>query len=176
MRKLWTVARLCALAGVLAFTSAHRLAAQDFPIPFVVTVPVNVNNFVYTQVAIPQGNRLVIDFIALSGAAQATNGPIQPIVILNASVGGASSNLFYFGPTPSATVPGQYYMSEKTVIYADSLSVSPAFAGYTPSFLAFNVVISGHLISLSTTPGAPVGKSGGEPVPAPGIIGPPVKR
>jgi hypothetical protein len=173
-RKLWMVARLCALAGVLAVSSAHRVAAQDVPIPFVVTVPVNVNNFTYTPVAIPQGMRLVIDFMSLSGAAQSSSGPIQPIVILSAQVGGGASNLFYFQPSQSTTVSGQFYMSEKAVIYADSLSVSPAFSGYTPNFLAFNVVISGHLVSLSAQPSEPIATPVSQPAPMPGIVAPPL--
>ena len=176
MRKFWMVARLCALVGVLAVTSAHPVAAQDFPIPFVVTVPVNVNNFTYTPVAIPQGMRLVIDYMSLSGAAQSSSGPVQPIVILNTQVAGGTSNLFYFEPSPSATVSGQYYMSEKTVIYADSLNVSPAFSGYTPTFLAFNVVISGHLVSLAPQPSEPVAVPVSRPAPMPGVVAPPLKK
>jgi hypothetical protein len=56
--------------------------------------------------------------------------------------------LYYFGPNPSATTPGQYYFAQQTTIYADTLSLSPAFAGFTPTFMSFNVVISGHLISI----------------------------
>jgi hypothetical protein len=171
-RKLLMVARLFALAGVLGVSSAHRVAAQDVPIPFVVTEQVNVNNFTITPIAIPQGMRLVIDYISMSGAAQSNSGPIQPVVILNAQVGDGASNAFYFEPPPSATVSGQYYLSEKTVIYADSLNISPAFSGYTPSFLVFNVVISGHLIPLPSDPPPVVGPLINRSVPMPGIVAP----
>jgi hypothetical protein len=120
--------------------------------------------------------RLVIDFISLSGAAQSSGGPVQPTVILNSQVGGGASNLFYFSPPQSTTVTSQFYMSEKTVIYADSLSVGPAFAGYTPTFLVFNVVISGHLVSLSAVPSVPVGTPVSRPAPMPGVVAPPLKR
>ncbi len=166
------VARLFAVAGVLGVSSAHRVAAQDVPIPFVVTEQVNVNNFTNTTVAIPQGMRLVIDYISLSGAAQSNSGPIQPVVILNAQLDGGASNAFYFEPPQSATVSGQYYLSEKTVIYADSLTVGPAFSGYTPSFLVFNVVISGHLIPLPSDPPPVVGPLVNRPVSMPGIVAP----
>src|SRR5471030_1480212 len=34
--------------------------------PFQVSVPININNFTYTPVAIPAGQRLVIDYISYS--------------------------------------------------------------------------------------------------------------
>jgi len=114
--------------------------------PFQVTVPININSFSFTPVTIPSGQRLVVDFVSLSGAAETSGSYVQPIMVLSSTVGGNNSN-YYFAPTQSTTVPGQYYSNTQTIIYADSLSVSPAFAGYTPSFMAFNVVISGHLIS-----------------------------
>src|SRR6185312_12440234 len=78
---------------------------------------------------------------------QPARAPFQPIVLVTASVAGNNAVSYYFGPNPSATDPGQYYASYPTTIYADSLSVSPAFAGYTPTFDSFNVNISGHLIT-----------------------------
>ena len=115
---------------------------------FAVTENVNINNFVYTPVTIPAGKRLVIQNVSLSGAAQTLGAYVQPIVILNASINSAPANLYYFGPNPSATDPGQYYLNAPTTIYADTLSVGPAFAGYTPTFLSFNVVITGYLVEL----------------------------
>jgi len=157
--KLLTLAGALALLGVLGKFYAPPLMAQaraalvqdvDQPAraPFQVTVPININNFNYTPVTIPTGKRLVIDYISMSGAAQTTGADIQPIIILSSSVAGGSNTLYYIAPQQSGTVPGQYYHAEQATIYADSLSVSPAFSGYTPSFMAFNVVISGHLISL----------------------------
>ena len=114
--------------------------------PFQATVAVNINNFNYTSVPIPAGMRLVVDYIAMSGAAQTAGPDIQPIMILNSSVAGNPGALYYIAPEQSSTTPGQYYHTEKAAIYSDSLSVGPAFAGYDPTFMAFNVVISGHLI------------------------------
>jgi hypothetical protein len=116
--------------------------------PFQVTVPININNFNYTPVTIPTGKRLVVDYISMSGAAQTNGTDVQPIIIFNSSVAGNPECLYYVAPPQSSSVPGQYYHTEKATIFADSLSVSPAFAGFTPTFMSFSVVISGHLISL----------------------------
>lgn len=116
--------------------------------PFQATVSVNINNFNYTPVSIPSGFRLVIDFVSLSGAAQTAGPYVQPIILLNTSVAGNANAVYYIGPQQSGTAPGQYYHDEKVAIYADSLLVGPAFAGYNPTFMAFNVVISGHLVKI----------------------------
>ena len=117
--------------------------------PFQASVTVNINNFTFTNVPIPAGKRLVIDYISMSGAAQ-TSGQgqyVQPIVLFNTTVAGNPGATYYFGPNPSTTAPGQYYADYHPIIYADSLAVGPAFAGYTPSFDTFEVNISGHLIT-----------------------------
>ena len=157
--RLLTFAGALALLAVLGKFYAPPLMAQvraalvqdvDQPAraPFQATVTVNANNFTNTAVSIPSGKRLVIDYVSLSGAAGTTGAYIQPIVILNSSVAGGPASSFYIAPQQSTVAPGQFYKSEQTTIYADTLSVGPAFAGYTPSFLVFNVVISGHLISV----------------------------
>jgi hypothetical protein len=175
-KEIWMLTSLLALVGFSGVPFAHAATTQDTPVPFVVTENVNINNFVFTPVPIPQGMRLVIDYVSLSGAAQSSGGPVQPIVILDTQVSGGSDNLFYFGPSQSGTVSGQYYMSQPAVIYADTLNVSPAFAGFTPSFLSFNVVISGHLIPLTAGPVAnPLGGRSGEPIVLPGIVAPPLE-
>lgn len=74
---------------------------------------------------------------------------MQPIVIFSSTLGANPSNLRYFAPSPSATVPGQYYADYPTTLYADTLEVSPAFAGFTPTFMSFNVVITGYLVNVS---------------------------
>ena len=116
--------------------------------PFQVTVPININNFNFTPVTIPSGKRLVVDYIAMSGAAQTAGAYVQPIIILSSSVASNPSCLYYIAPPQSGTAPGQYYHTEKATIYADSLSISPAFSGFTPTFMGFSVVISGHLVSV----------------------------
>lgn len=158
-RKLRTLAGLVALLGACTVFHAPTLAAQTTTPTlvkdvdeaargaFTVTVEVNINNFNYIPVKIPTGKRLVIDYISMSGAAQSPDGPIQPIIILQAQNAGSASNLFYFAPQQSSTVPGQFYDAKQTTIYADMLSVGPGFSGFSPSFLGFNVVISGHLVT-----------------------------
>jgi hypothetical protein len=157
--KLLTLAGTLALLAVVGKFYAPPLMAQvraalvqdvDQPAraPFQVTVPVNINNFTFTPVPIPSGKRLVIDYISLEGAAQTAGAYVQPIVILSSTVAGSPAASYYLQPSQSSVAPGQYYSNGPATIYADSLSVSPAFSGYTPTFLSFNVVISGHLVSV----------------------------
>lgn len=115
--------------------------------PFQTTVQINVSNFNYTPVAIPAGQRLVIDYVSLAGSAASSGGPIQPIAVLLTSVAGGPNTYYYLAPTATPGLPSQFYHTENPVIYADTLQVGPAFAGYTPDFLTMSVVISGHLIS-----------------------------
>ena len=143
--KLWTLAGLSMLLGVLGVSTSQTAAAQEQGKPFAVTVPIDITNFTYTPVTIPAGKRLEIDYVSMSGAAQSPGGGIQPIIILNATIGADPANLYYLAPPQSGTMPGQFYDSKQTYIVADTLSVGPGFAGYTPSFLSFNVVISGRL-------------------------------
>ena len=156
--KLLTMAAALVLIAVVGKFYAQPVMAQvraalvqdvDQPAraPFQVTVPININNFNFTPVTIPTGKRLVIDYISMSGAAQTAGTDVQPIIIFSSSVAGNPSALYYVAPPQNTNVPGQYYYTEKPTIYADSLSVSPAFSGFTPTFMSFNVVISGHLIN-----------------------------
>jgi hypothetical protein len=151
-----------ALLSSFAVLTPANLLAQNSPNPalnaFQVTVPININNFTYTQVTIPAGYRLVIQNVSLSGAAQTAGTDVQPIILFSSSLGTAAANLRYFGPSPSATVPGQYYADIPTTLYADTLAVAPAFSGYTPTFMSFNVVITGYLVNL-TPPPAQIGPS-----------------
>ena len=116
--------------------------------PFQATVTLDFNNFVYTPIPIPAGQRLVIEYVSISGAAQANNGPVQPIVLLSSSVAGNPGATFYIGPAPAPTLPTQFYHSQTTAIYADSLQIGPGYAGSTPSFMIMNVVVSGHLVAI----------------------------
>jgi hypothetical protein len=65
-----------------------------------------------------------------SGSAASTGGPIQPVIL------------------PSTVTPQQFYNSGPVTIYADSLNIGGGYSGFAPSFLVFNVVISGHLVSV----------------------------
>lgn len=151
------------LAGVLAAVYPVNLRAQtDYDIfqnAFQTTVQVNaVTNFNYTAVAIPAGKRLVIQFVSISGAAQSSSGLIQPIVILESTLGTGSQNLYYFAPpadSQGGSLSSQFYATYPTTIYADTLDVGPAYAGFSPTYEVFNVTISGYLVAMPDPPPAP---------------------
>jgi hypothetical protein len=140
-----------ALLGTFAVFAPGNLHAQTNSDisrnAFQVTVPINVNNFTETPVTIPAGKRLVVQDVSLAGAAQA-NPYVVPIIILSTSINSGAVNNRYFSPTPYPTDPTQFYADMPTTLYADTLNVSPAFAGYTPTFMSFNVVITGYLVDL----------------------------
>lgn len=142
-RKNFLLASLIVLFTVLSGLISPKLAAQ--PTPFQTTVAINIDNFNFTPVPIPTGYRLLVQYVSLSGATQTSGAYVQPIIILGSNVNGGPQTLYYFVPPESTAVPGQYYMSQPTAIYADSLVASPAFAGFTPTFMSFNFVISGVL-------------------------------
>ncbi len=142
------------LAAVTVVTPKAVAAAnvkdvdQPARAPFQATVQLNINNFVYTPVPIPAGQRLVIDYVSISGDAASNSGPVQPIALLAVGTAGNPGATVYFAPTPSSTVATQFFYTGAAAIYADTLQVGPAFAGFTPSFMGLNVYISGHLISI----------------------------
>jgi hypothetical protein len=148
----FVLALTLALLGTFAVFPAANLHAQTNTDiahnAFQVTVAININNFNYTPVAIPAGKRLVIQNVSLSGAAQTGGAYVQPIIILNSTLGSGAPNLRYFAPSQSTTVPGQYYSDFQTTVYADKLEAGPAFSGFTPTFLSFNLVITGYLVEL----------------------------
>ena len=102
-------------------------------------------------IAIPVGQRLVVEFVAISGIANSLSGAIQPSIILQSSLNGGGSASYYLqpGPTP-VNIPGanQLYLAQPVTVYADTLNVSPAYAGFAPFTFTFNVAISGHLIPV----------------------------
>lgn len=59
-------------------------------------------------IAIPVGQRLVVEFVAISGIANSLSGPIQPSIILQSSLNGGGNASYYLqpGPTP-VNIPGQ---------------------------------------------------------------------
>ena len=116
--------------------------------PFQASVTLDINNFTYTPIPIPAGQRLVIEYVSISGAAQATGGPVQPIALLASTLAGNPVAYFYLAPAPAAALPNQYYHGQPLAIYADSLQIGPAFAGYSPNYLIMNVVVSGHLVAI----------------------------
>ena len=135
----------------VANTAANPVPTQamDAQTAFQVDLTVGFNG---QTVTIPQGQRLVVDFVAIHGVAQSTGGPIQPSIILSSTLNGGPQASYYLQPGPSAVnIPGenQLYLAQPVKIYADTLYVSGAFAGYSPSFYSFGVTISGHLVPIS---------------------------
>lgn len=154
--KLRISAGLIMLLGILGICTPQGVAAPAADNPFVVTVPLNaVTNFNYTSVTIPAGKRLVVDYVSMSGAAAGVGGPIQPIVILAATLTGGLQNLYYFVPqqdSQGGALSSQFYGNQATEVFADdTLLVGPAFAGFSPQFDVFNVVITGHLVDIPKT-------------------------
>jgi hypothetical protein len=70
------------------------------------------------------------------------------VILLNSTVAGSAGATFYIQPVASALTPQQFYNSGPVTIYADSLNIGGGYSGFAPSFLVFNVVISGHLVSV----------------------------
>jgi hypothetical protein len=127
--------------GTLAVRNADDAARNAFQIGVTLSQAAP-----YLTTTIPAGHRFVIDFVTLSGDATSLSGPIQPIVLLYATINGATVN--YYFPMASSTVPGQFYSATGTKIYADQLAVGMGFSGYTPASIGMNVAISGHLVSV----------------------------
>src|SRR6266542_4486467 len=136
------VVALASLAGPRhAFAdavSAVLMRDADLPArqPFQAAVAVNLNNFSNRPVHIPEGKRLVIEYVTIAGAACCSG--TQPLILLNASLSGAPATSYYLQPSQSDVAQGQFYRSELVKIYADQLSVGFGWSGYTPNNLAAN--------------------------------------
>jgi hypothetical protein len=94
--------------------------------------------------AIPAGQRLVIDFISISAYGA---GAFAPFVVLNPVLNGAeaSSSSLAFNPAVIAG-SGAASFSQATKIYADSLTF---YAGSNTAELGFGfMLISGHLVAM----------------------------
>lgn len=144
----WALALFCTFAVIPAANLHAQTNADIAKNAFAVTVPININNFVYTPVTIPAGKRLVVQDVSLSGAAQTAGSYVQPIIILGATLGSGALNLHYYAPIEDVKVPGQFYSDFQTTVYADTLEVGPAFSGFDPTFMSFSVVITGYLVEL----------------------------
>ena len=130
--------------------SAVLMRDADLPArqPFQATVVVTLNNFRNQGVPIPSGKRLVVEYVTIAGGTCC--GSSQPLILLNASLNGAAATTFYLQPVQSEVAQNQFYKSEMMKIYADELSVGFGWSGGTPSQLASNVAISGHLVDIAT--------------------------
>lgn len=134
--------------------NAQVTVANASPLPVVDAAAANafqVNlhlGFASQVIAIPAGKRLVVDYVAVSGAAASTSGPVQPLVILDSGLNGGGTASYYLRIDQSPLETEQFYRDMRTVIYADTLSVSTAFSGYAPTVFTFNIAISGHLVPM----------------------------
>ena len=99
-------------------------------------------------IGIPAGQRLVVEFFATSCSASAAGGNIQPVVLLDSSLNGCGGASFYVTPTQQPTFADRFTLSEQVKVYADQLSIGLGFAGFTPTFMACIVSISGRLVSI----------------------------
>jgi hypothetical protein len=134
----------------VANTSANPVPAQSMDAKNAFQVDLQMG-LTPQAVTIPAGQRLVVEYVTISGIANSLNGPIQPSLILQSSLNGGGSASYYLqpGPTP-VNIPGanQLSFSQQVKVYADTLTVSPAYAGFAPFTYTFTMSISGHLVPI----------------------------
>jgi hypothetical protein len=101
-------------------------------------------------IAIPAGQRLVVDFVEIHGLATSLSGPVQPDVLFYTTLNGAPSVNYYLepGPSPVNTNEGQVSLMKDVKLYADTLTIGTGFAGYSPNEFIMVVSISGHLVPM----------------------------
>jgi hypothetical protein len=151
---------LALCAALAAFVPSHVQAQTDADVlqnAFAFSTTINaITNFNYTLIPIPAGKRLVVQNVNMSGAAASTSGPyVVPIVLFSSTLGSGPSVNHYFAPPQNLQDSEQFYEDAQTTMYADTLYVSPAFAGFTPTFMVFNVTVTGYLVSAPPPPPAP---------------------
>jgi len=158
--KLHTFAAAMMLLAVAGIFCAKPAMAQARPTlvqntdeparaPFQTVVNLSyTTNTLYVSVPIPTGKRLVIDYVSVSGDANSDAGKIQPYIILTSSVASQANAQFFLSLNQSPLETTQFSSAGPMTIYADTLAVSFAYAGFTPSFANLSVAISGHLVSI----------------------------
>jgi hypothetical protein len=168
-RVLVFTAGIIALSLILGVATSHSVRAA---VSALVTVANTAANPVPTQsvdaknafqadltmgfgsqnVAIPAGQRLVVDFVAVNGEVNSLQGAIQPSVLLQSTLNGGNAATYYLEPGPSpVNIPGENQLSlmQPVKVYADTLNVTTAYAGYAPFTFILHIAISGHLIPIS---------------------------
>jgi hypothetical protein len=160
---------IIALSLILGLATSHGVRAAVSALVTVANTPANPvptqdvearnafqaefeTGFGSTPVTIPAGQRLVVDFVTINGEVNSLTGPIQPSVIFQSSINGGPTVNYYLQPAPNP-VPlpqeNQLYLAQPVKIYADTLTLGAAFAGFAPNFYALRVSISGHLIPIT---------------------------
>jgi hypothetical protein len=99
------------------------------------------------QVAIPTGQRLVVDFVTVNGDSFGP-GPTQPVIVLSSSLTGGGSASYYLSPVPTVSGLSQLSLAQPVKVYADTLFVEGGYAGATPTGFTLGVSISGHLVPI----------------------------
>ena len=157
-RLLWAAAAVAAVVGLVCLGGPRRAFADavsavimrdaDLPArhPFHAQIIVNLSNFKNQPVPIPEGKRLVVEYVTIAGGACCG---IQPLILLNASVGSSTATTYYLQPAQSDLAQGQFYKSELVKIYADQLTVGFGWSGSNPNGLAANIALSGHLVDIT---------------------------
>jgi hypothetical protein len=137
----------------VANTSANPVPTQsvDAKNAFQTELSVTTPN-VALPVAIPSGQRLVIDFISIVGGASSLSGPIQPEIAFQSHLTGGASATYYFdpGPTP-VNFPNAIHLAQPVKVYADTLTVVFRALGsevFPPNIYVMTVGISGHLVPI----------------------------
>ena len=102
-------------------------------------------------VAIPSGQRLVIEYITIFGFASSSAGPTQPVIQLQSHLTGGTSATYFFepGPNPVNDPTGRgVYLAQPVKVYADTLNMDLGFTDNSPFLYQMNVAISGHLVPI----------------------------
>jgi len=147
---LLAVAGTFAAKPAMAQARATLVQNTDEPAraPFQAVVNLNYGtNTLFVSVPIPSGKRLVVDYVSVSGDASSSTGNIQPYIILSSSVAGQTGANFFLTQTQSPLATTQFSSAGPVTIYSDNLAVAFGYAGFTPNFANFTIVISGHLIT-----------------------------
>jgi len=77
---------------------------------------------------------------------------VQPIVLTYPATAAHGQSNYYFSTNPATLLAGvedQFYADFPVHQYAETFSVGLGYAGYTPSYIDFNVSVSGHLIAIT---------------------------
>ena len=99
------------------------------------------------QITIPQGQRLVVEFVTSDCLVNSGQGTTQPVVQLQSDLFGGAGASYIFNLVPSP-VQGQFYSAQPAKIYADSLFVAIGYSGTAPVSNSCGVAVSGHLVPV----------------------------
>lgn len=100
------------------------------------------------QVTIPVGQRLVVDFVTITGGVYPPD-VTQVVVLLGSSLNGGAAASYYLTPAHTDfSGETRLTFAQPVKVYADALLVSAGYAGATPAGFTVGVAISGHLVPI----------------------------